>query len=100
MAARWAAVTWAQRLTLGTRSTNELRTCGVRAQMPASVTFAVAVSVAGTLPSPSVPRPVTVRVKVSSAPSASAGIFTSVEALMASLNVTVTPLAGWVSAQP
>ena len=59
----------------------------------------VAVSVAGTMPSVP-PRPVTVRVKVRPAPSASAGIVTSVVALVSSSNVTVTPLAGSVSAQP
>ena len=48
---------------------------------------------------PSVPpRPVTVRVKVSSVPSASASIVTSGVGLVLSLNVA--PLVGVVSAQP
>ena len=49
---------------------------------------------------PSVPpRPVTVRVKVSSVSAISSGIVTSGMALVALSNVTVTPLAGVVSAQ-
>ena len=59
----------------------------------------VAVSVAGTVPSVP-PRPVTVRVKISPVPAGSAGMVTTGVALVASSNVTVTPLAGSVSAQP
>ena len=59
----------------------------------------MAVSVAGSMLCEP-PRPVTVRVKVSSAPSASAGIVTTGVALVSSSNVTVTPLVEVVSAQP
>ena len=64
-----------------------------------SIAVTVAVSVAGAMPSVP-PRPVTVRVKVSSGSVASAGMVTTGVALAASSNVTVTPLAGSVSAQP
>ena len=53
----------------------------------------VALSVSGTVPREMSARPVTVRVKVSSVPSASAGIVTTGVALAASSNVTVAPLA-------
>ena len=54
----------------------------------------VAVSVSGAEPWEAlVARPVTVRVKVSSVPSASAGIVTTGVALAASSNVTAAPLA-------
>ena len=56
-------------------------------------TVTVAVSVSGAVPLLMMwPRPVTVRVKVSSAPSVSAGIVTTGFALVASSNVT--PLVG------
>ena len=64
-----------------------------------AVAVTLAASVAGAMPSVP-PRGVTVRVKVSSVPAVSAGIVTSGVALAASSNVTVTPLAGSVSAQP
>ena len=67
----------------------------------AFVAVTLALSVPGAVPrEASVARPVTVRVKVSSVPSASAGIVTTGVALAASSNVTVTPLVGLVSAQP
>ena len=73
------------------------RTTSVRPQMPAvesNSAVTVAVSVAGAEPwEASVARPVTVRVKVSSVPSASAGIVTTGVALAASSNVTAAPLA-------
>ena len=56
-----------------------------------AVAVTVAVSVPGAAPKVA-PRPVTVRVKVSSAPSVSAGIVTTGFALVASSNVT--PLVG------
>ena len=63
-----------------------------------AVTVTVAVSVSVAMPFVP-PRPVTVRVKVSSAPSACAGIVTTGVALVSSSNVTVTPLAVVFSAQ-
>ena len=102
MAARWASVTRAQWVTPEIRPTIASRTCSVRPQMPAvasNTAVTVALSVSGAVPREvSVARPVTVRVKVSSVPSASAGIVTTGVALAASSNVTVTPL-GLVSAQ-
>ena len=62
------------------------------------VAVTLAVSVAVSIPSEP-PRPVTVRVKVSSVPAARFGIVTSGVALVASSNVTLTPLSGVVSAQ-
>ena len=73
-----------------------------------TVALTVAASVSGTVPlrasmenqtSLLVPRPVTVRVKVSSAPSLSAGIVATGVALVLLSNVTVTRLVGLVSAQ-
>ena len=61
------------------------------------VAVTLAVSAAVSIPSVP-PRPVTVRVKVSSVPAASVWIVTSGVALVASSNVTLTPLAGVVSA--
>ncbi len=61
----------------------------------------VAVSLAGEVPrAVLVARPVTVRVKVSSAPASSAPIVTSGVALVSSSNSTVTPLGESVNAQP
>ena len=97
MAARWASVTRAQWVTPEIRARIAVRTCSVRPQMPAVASNAavtVAVSVSGAEPrEASVARPVTVRVKVSSVPSASAGIVTTGVALAASSNVTAAPLA-------
>ena len=64
-----------------------------------AVAVTLAVSVAGAIPFVP-PRPVTVRVKVSSVSSVSAGIVTTGLALALLSNVTVTPLAGLVKAQP
>ena len=59
-----------------------------------AVAVTVALSVSGAVPREvSVARPVTVRVKVSSVPSVSAGIVTTGVALAASSNVTAAPLA-------
>ena len=66
-------------------------------------TITVAVSVPGAMPSTTSPRPVTVRVKVSSVSAASGGmIVTCGVTLVLSSNDTLTPLtplAGSVSAQ-
>ena len=102
IAARCASVTRAQWVTPEIRARIAVRTCSVRPQMPAvgSNATTVAVSVSGAEPREAlVLRPVTVRVKVSSVLSASAGIVTTGVALAASSNVTVTPLVGLVSAQ-
>ena len=102
MSARRASVTRAQLLTPEILPRIRSRTTGVRPQMPAAatrVTVTVAASVSGVMPSVP-PRPVTVRVKVSSVSAASASIVTRVVALAASSNLIVTPLVGAVSAQP
>ena len=62
-----------------------------------SVAVTMAVSVLGAMPCVP-PGPVTVRVKASSVPAARFGIVTSGVALVASSNVTLTPLARVVSA--
>ena len=70
-------------------------TGGLLVMFCVAVTLAVAVAVS----IPSVPpRPVTVRVKASSVLAARFGIVTSGVALVESSNVTLTPLAGVVSA--
>ena len=69
----------------------------VGAVLPARVTLTVAVSVPGAMPF-APPRPVTVRVKVSSVSAVSAGIVASGVTLVSSS--IVTPLAGSGSAQP
>ena len=96
-AARSVLVTSAQSVTPGIASRIASRTSGVRSQIPAAVTVALSVAAATPL---TPPRPVTVRVNVNSVPAASAGIVTAGVALAASSNVTDTPLAGSLSAQP
>ena len=70
--------------------------------MPAAesgCTVTVAVSLSVVMPFVP-PRPVTVRVKVSSVPASSAPIVTTGMALASSSNVTVTPLGAAVNSQP